>query len=179
MGHNIKTMNRFILGIGAFILTFGFSFSLVGVLFGFPKLNLSHSHGARSESAKIQSVLDRDIYFGEKRRNDELRLALENRSKGISLAESQRSAEFVGIVDTYVASASSIRVDGTPADFAYAWTKHMAAWNAHLRLLKSADRSESGTRSLDENSDEISATYYQVLRIAKRYGVPMRQRYYR
>ncbi len=170
-------MNRFILGIGAFILTFGISTSLVGLFFGFPKLDPSHSHSAKS--SKIMRVLDRDIDYGERRRNDVLRLALKNKAEGLTYADTEMSEEFAVITTRYVDDMSAIDTSGTPADFAYAWNEHVAAWNEHEKHLRSMHNPDSGPNHHRVETDRISETYFQVLRIAKRYGVPMKARYYR
>lgn len=171
-------MNRSILGIGAFILTFGISTSLVGLFFGFPKLDPSHSHDHGAKT-KIMRVLDRDINYGELRRNDVVRLARENQAKGITIEETQLTGEFAVITERYVEDLSAINTSGTPADFAYAWNEHVAAWNARVKFLKSVNDHKGETPVLSEDEDRISDTYFQALRIAKRYGAPMRARYFR
>jgi hypothetical protein len=145
-------MNRYTYGILTFFITFGLSFSLVGLLFGFPQVNLETRHTFNpSARAKIISVIEQDMRNGDPRRLVERRIARKNVSNSTTKAEVMEAGQI------YAAASSSIDVSGTPADFQYAWNRHMKAWR--------------------ENSADINPTWLQVLRIARRYGVPIKRRY--
>ena len=147
-------MNRYTYGILTFFVTFGLSFSLVGLLFGFPQMNLETRRSFNpSARAKIINVIEQDMRNGDPRRLVERRIARSNVSNG------ETKAELLEALEIYATASSSIDVSGTPADFQYAWKKHMKAWR--------------------ENSADINPTWHQVLRIARRYGVPIKRRYMR
>ncbi|MDH3493065.1 MAG: hypothetical protein OEM82_05905 [Acidobacteriota bacterium] len=174
-------MNRFVIGIITFFLTFGISTSLVGLLFGFPEVGRSYSassHAARN----IQRVLDADVRNGESRRLSEVKLyRLMKRMTKHGKMPAVDGEEFVNrhqsIISAYTDKSSSIDVSHTPADFQYAWKKHMDAWSAEVESTR--NRSFGDVFGAKDEPSEINATWMQVLRIAKRYGVPIRSRYMR
>ena len=175
-------MNRFTIGIITFFLTFGFSTALVGLLFGFPEVNLSQS--ATSQAGRnIQNVLDRDVRYGEARRRSAtilIRGMKRVASRQGTITEDQ-GVEFVReysrIVETYSDLSSGIDASNTPADFQYAWKQHMDAWA--LEAKEASMRRFGDEVNTDEDSSEINSTWRQVLRIAERYGVPIKARYRR
>lgn len=159
-------MNRSFIGFLTFFLTFGISFSLVGLLVGFQKMRHNHPHHARSQdSATIASVLDRDDQFGIEQNLDMKRLAQELTPVERS-SISNSDPRVVKLTYRYVSRASSIDAGNTPEDFQYAWNVHIQAWKAHSEALKKADEVE-----MKRTDAAISETWQQVLRIAERYGV--------
>ena len=165
-------MVKVVSGIAAFVLTFGFSLSLVGLLFGFTSLV---SPFVEPESARgISSFLSQDVRNGQMRdlkiRKElwEHRAAAENSHEAVLPAYSESVSE-------YVAASTAMEDSALPADLRYAWRDHMEAWKKHDDLLRFAAR-----KGLDEptfaatykrTSNDIRETWEQVLRIAERYEV--------
>lgn len=172
-------MKRTIFGIITFFLTFGISFSLVGLLFGFPEIG--HSHSAHSHAARnIESVLDADMRIGDARRIAKSRLYFESKrvaQKGelSSMQKEKFVSRYGSIIGEYSDGLSAISTSHVPADFAYAWKKHVEAWNKEAK--------QSGVRGPSDSSSaetsEINTTWKQVIRIARRYGVHIKPRYMR
>lgn len=174
-------MKRITFGIIAFFLTFGISASIVGLLFGFPKVGRDRHHAHHSsEAVTIENVLDQDIRYGEFRRRSEVRLAREAGGNNQRLVIPAGTPEHARIIERYYSSMAGIDVSRTPADFKYAWKKHMEAWNGavgYTNALAAGDLETSNFKDYDPQ--EINETYYQVLRIAKRYGSHIKARYLR
>ncbi len=163
----------------AFFLTFGISTALVGLLFGFPKVSRHHHHAHHSpEALSIEYVLDRDISYGEDRRNSEVRLA---RGLGLErrLVIPVGSSDHARIVERYASKASAIDASATPPDFRYAWNRHMKAWTKFSAYTNALANREVEYSGLSDNTEEINETWGQVIRIARRYGVHIKPRYLR
>ena len=153
-------MNRFIIGIITFLLTFGISTSLVGLLFGFPELGQSHSSG-NHVVRNIQKVLDSDIRYGETRRRLEMRLSYEMKrlAKKGQIGEEQGDAfvaKHAAIIESYADQSSAIDVSHTPADFRYAWKQHMDAWSKEAK--DSSARRFGSREELAQPSSQIGST---------------------
>lgn len=166
-------MLKSITGIAAFVLTFGLSVSLVGLLFGFPEY-ASPSFEAGSDHRvrhKISAFLERDVRNGRLRDRQILRNFREQRSLG---AEPQVKDYFL-YVNEYYNDSSSMNDSYLPEDLRYAWREHMKAWRSDAELLSQAARGEITEEHFrmkkEESSQEITDTWFQVLRIAERYGV--------
>jgi len=171
-------MLKVISGIAAFVLTFGISVSLVGLLFGFssiatPSFEARDSHRVRH---KITRFLVRDVRNG-RLRDREVRRKLYERRSTESVLEESFLPEYSQATSAYVRRSSSMNDSFLPADLRYAWRKHMEAWQRHSAFLESAARGETGPDYLttyDGTQKEIEETWFQVLRIAERYGVRTR-----
>ncbi len=170
---------KIILGFIAFIITFGFSTTLVGVLFGFPQPSKADYLKTSTRSAtayKIERLLKRDVHTNGARRNN---VARRLKASGYS-EDLETNSEFRKAVLSYVRKSSSMSDAGLPRDFQYAWRNHMKAWKKQAAYLKSMemnyDIDSYATRGAD--SGEINATWDQVLRIARRYGVRIDGSYY-
>ena len=174
-------MKRITFGILAFFLTFGISVSLVGLLFGLPKVNRDHHHAGHSPGAlRIENVLDQDIRYGETRRQAEVRLAQNLGGDHHRLEIPVGSLDHAKIIGQYSSNQAEIDVSGTPSDFRYAWNRHLEAWEKFTVYSKTlAKGNTSNSRSINYDPEEINETYYQVLRIAKRYGAHIKPRYLR
>jgi len=160
-------------GLITFSITFGISFSLVGLLFGFPSLSQEfRSSFEPSSKSAIKRVIESDIRFGEKRRQAERRVVFKSKyCKGYD-----GDSKYAQVVDKYASASSKINVSKTPSDFRYAWNKHMKTWQVHAA---SAQAKANGDESALDNTKEINESWAQVLRIADRYGVPIKRRYLR
>ena len=74
-----------------------------------------------------------------------------------------------------------LEIDGKPRDFQYAWRNHWKAWNkqpAYARSFETSERFDEAYTVGNDNGREIDQTWYQVLRIAQRYGVRIDRSYY-
>ncbi len=150
---------KLILGIIAFTLTFGLSTTLVGLVFGFPKtisspkIQKSHSHSVTAR--RIKSLLIRDDRNGNMR-DRRLVNMLKQSFNDMSDSDLYQNSAYRDQIASYAARSARINDAGLPRDFQYAWRAHMKAWKKH---------------SFSNNSQEITQTWHQVLRIARRYGV--------
>jgi len=167
---------KLILGIIAFTLTFGLSTTLVGLVFGFPKTVSSPHIKLRTTShvtaRKIKSLLIRDDRIGNYRSRQILRY---QKNSGLGETEIFGSLVYSQSVSFYVSKASGINDAGLPRDFQYAWRNHMKAWRAKAGYLESrktlSDYESIFSAEYKNNDKQIQRTWYQVLRIAERYGV--------
>ncbi len=157
----------------AFILTFGVSVSLVGLLFGFDSLASRSFETGDSQSVRhrITAFLERDVRNGKIRDNKLRKYFRAQRLRG----ESATLAEYYRFNESYVDASSSMDDSFLPEDLKYAWRDHMNAWNEDKQLLADAANGEVPDELLkirsESSSRKIKETWYQVLRIAQRYGV--------
>lgn len=162
------------LSIIAFTLTFGFSFVLVGLLFGFPQSGFDYSQRSQSRTFdqtafEMQRLIIQDELNGTKRDSSVLKLDLTQQDKA-SVAKYSKQ------VDRYLIKSSSIDDSNLPDDFRAAWQNHMSAWKDYSEFLN--ERNETKVKmSNGEFSDleskfdqEISRTWYETLRIARSYN---------
>ncbi len=170
-----------ILGIIAFTLTFGLSAGLVGLLFGFPQYeakSYSHNHYNSAYKYKIKKLLKRDIRNGDVRNRRIYKLEAEGLRSPIY------KTEYSDAINEYYEASSSMNDANLPEDFKYAWREHMDAWKAQAIYVKSLqgeaveDELDTAVRNYADNTREINETWYQVLRIAERYGLDIDGSYY-
>ncbi len=164
-----------ILGIIAFTVTFGLSAGLVGLLFGFPQTQ-THSHASNvsynsAYQGKISRLLDRDVSNGDLREKAYFKF-YDGDAESLYKNDEYRQA-----VNEYYINSSSMCDSATPEDFRYAWREHMNAWKNQAEYLNTLDDNESAENYID-NTVEINRTWFQVLRIANRYGVEIPRNYY-
>lgn len=175
---------KIILGFIAFLLTFGVSSTLVGLIFGFPQeTKAPQVYQLRADSSttrRIESLIKRDVRNGESRH----RLAAEAYSELKNDETLYADAKYRLTVLQYVDTSSGMSDAGLPTDFQYAWREHMNAWKKQAAFVKTKDYA-TGEFNVDsenvyaDNTSEINKTWYQVLRIAQRYGVEIDENYYR
>ncbi len=171
---------RFLSGIVAFIVTFGLSVTVVGLLFGFPKVESSSqvykvSNYNSSAKYKIRNLIRRDVRNGYYRN---LKVRKIDGYTSMSESDLYNNSEYREAISEYVRRSSNISDAGMPEDFQYAWRNHMKAWQKQANYLNSMDYGNDYSKYSD-NTNEINQTWYQVLRIAQRYGVKIYPRYYR
>lgn len=168
-----------ILGIIAFTLTFGLSAGLVGLLFGFPQTETETKKFNSAYKYKIKSLLKRDIRNGDLRDEQIYQL----RNDGIESDSTIYREGYSNSINEYYLNSSSLDASNLPDDFRYAWKEHMDAWKVQTEYVKSLqsenyeEDADTAVRTYFDNSDEISRTWYQVLRIAQRYGVEIDSTY--
>lgn len=164
------------IGIAAFVLTFGFSVSLVGLLFGFsvPGVSTYDANNARV-SHQITNFLRSDVRNGTSRDRKIRRQLSESYSRG----EHSYLTSYAGSVENYFNASSSMNDAFMPADLRYAWREHMDAWSDHVKLLQQAESSGQNLKDCCDGAffvrykngvNKINSTWEQVLRIADRYG---------
>lgn len=141
---------KFITAIVAFSITFGFSTVLAGLL------------GENNETAqKISSLLKQDIANGQ--RMDQ------------AYHSGWSSFQYAKVVSDYVDKSQAIDDTNLPADFRTAWQAHMQAWNTHANFLsrsscmKKKMTAEEISQITTEHKYEITTTWLDVLRIARKY----------
>lgn len=166
------------LGIIAFILTFGLSVSIVGLLFGLPAANSSQFYQLQTKNTvakyKIRSIIRRDVRNGYWR-NHQIR-----KIEGfytMSDAEIYSHDTYRRAIDEYVRKSSAINDADLPEDFKYAWREHMRAWQNQSKYLQTSVAGDQYS-AYSDNTEEINQTWYQVLRIAERYGVEIIPAYF-
>lgn len=174
---------KFISGFTAFILTFVLSVSIVGLLFGFPKVENSRqfcqfrTSNSSVAKYKIKSLLRRDVV-----RNGFWRVQKIRSIEGIytmSDAERYSNDTYRQAINDYYIKSSSMDDSDLPSDFQYAWRKHMQAWQQQTAYLNSINYdSDSDYSRYADNTAEINETWFQVLRISERYGVEIPPSYY-
>lgn len=165
-------MVKVVSGIAAFVLTFGSSVVLVGLLFGFTSI-VSPSLESENPSA-ISRFLVQDVSNGRLRDRKIRREIYHQRGFSTTGVESMLPA-YSGLVSEYVALSSSMDDSVLPADLRYAWRDHMEAWKKHENLLRFAATGKLEERTFEptykRTSRDIKETWEQVLRIAERYQV--------
>jgi hypothetical protein len=169
---------RFLSGIIAFIITFGLSVTTVGLLFGFPKAETNHqvyNNYSSSAKYKIKSLITRDVRNGYYRN---LKVRKIDGYMNMSETELYNNDVYQKSINEYVRRSATISDAGLPDDFKYAWRMHMKAWKKQANYLNALEFN-SDVSSYADNTQEINETWYQVLRIAQRYGVKIHPRYYR
>jgi hypothetical protein len=141
---------KFITAIVAFSITFGFSTVLAGLL------------GENNETAqKISSLLKQDIANGYE--------------MDAVYQATPSSFQFAKAVSDYVDKSQAIDDTNLPADFRIAWQAHMQAWNTHANFLsrnscmKKKMTTEEISQITTEHKYEITTTWLDVLRIARKY----------
>lgn len=158
-------MMKFITGIVAFTLTFVFSVSLVG----FPNTEVIpfEIRGNSQIQQNISSLLRRDIRNGKKRDKK-----IDNIDSQSEKADHFR--EYKKSINEYVDKSSSMNDADLPPDFQTAWREHMKAWQDYTDFLNSAETVKTPSwlfsRLEDEYNQEISETWYEVLRVGREYG---------
>lgn len=158
-------MMKFITRIAAFTLTFVFSVALIG----FPKAEIVpfEIRGDSQTQQNVASLLRRDIGNGEQRDVKIDKIDSES-SKSVYFEEYKK------FINEYVSKSSSLNDADLPPDFQIAWRAHMQAWQDYADFLNSLETVKIPgwlfSRLEDEYDQEISRTWYEVLRVGKDYG---------
>lgn len=130
------------------LLAFGVTFALSVTIASF-----SNGQIQTSEAEKISQFIAQDVSNGRIRRKYE--------------GDPTATANYVG---------KSAKLDDSelPADFRAAWRAHLRAWRNQSYFLRNykysdADNDAVNLRINHQNSDEISATWWAVLRMARKH----------
>ncbi|MEZ5305714.1 MAG: hypothetical protein R2684_01075 [Pyrinomonadaceae bacterium] len=172
-------MNRHLAGILVFALTFGASFGLVGLIFGFPDFDvLEAPFEGMSARRNIVHVLERDVRNGDLRLRKESRLIDDFRYRTNSGGYPYDDPRYAGAISEYVRKINMIDVSHTPRDFQIVWNRHVQAWNDFDVSVSTFDANVESRKSRF-NTSEINRTWRVVLNVARKYDVPIRGRYLR
>lgn len=176
--------SKTILSVAAFIIAFGFSVFLASLFMTTPTQTIfvSSDYGTRPtscfrqryqspEAREISALLRQDISNGRERDRNLYQLKVGARTP----FGEENFDDFADVMEHYVESSSGLNANDLPPDFQAAWEKHMTVWQDYsnfLNNMKDIDvNSSEGILRLDNKySNEINATWYEVLRVGKRYG---------
>lgn len=166
-----------VLSIIAFLAAFGISVALTprpakSTFTPYVKTGCAESENAR----KITNLLEQDIANGRVR---------DRKLDGYDDLEVNRTSRFTifaSAIDGYTDASENIDDADLPGDFKMAWRRHMKAWRTHsdfLNEFKDVPRKRSGRdtgegggfsrKQYAEQNKEISDTWAEVLRIARKY----------
>lgn len=168
-----------ILSIIAFIIAFAFSAAFAGLFIAKPIIQTESlviaDYGAKRTSCwknresytadKIETFLRRDISNGNARDR-----------KAYQSDEDVRSfAQYADAMEEYTDLANNLNENDLPQDFQIAWREHVSAWNDYSEFLKNSGRAETRNieqfrRAHERYDNEISTTWYEVLRVGRTYG---------
>lgn len=168
--------SKTILSIAAFIIAFGFSVFLASVFITKPlyESGLTSHFGNNFQSAEARSIsalLRQDVSKGRERDRNLYQLKV-----GVCTPYGQPEFEnYVVIIDEYVNFSSNLDATGLPYDFRDAWERHMKVWQDYAEFLNDSrdldvDSSERILRIENKYNKEIDATWYEVVRIGRKYG---------
>lgn len=165
--------SKTILSIIAFIAAFGISVALT------PRTATSYvtpSYQPKrcTESARlITNLLEQDIANGRARD----RKMYQVRDQGISEFSAIYNVNYAAAMTDYSTASKSIETAGLPDEFVSAWQAHMKVWENYADYLKeNVDANGNIPRgrrfycASARYEQEISRTWYEVLRIAGNYG---------
>jgi hypothetical protein len=118
---------------------------------------------------KISAFLQQDVSNGTSRDAEVYHL---QRNGGFYSANSYVST-YASITSNYINQSDALDENGLPEDFQLAWLKHMSAWHKYEDFLKN-NAGSTGSRELRrldrQYNREINSTWYDVLRVSKKYG---------
>ena len=167
--NKIVMRSKAVLSIIAFLAAFGISVAVTprapkSTVAPYVKRGCAQTEGAR----KITSLLSQDIENGRVR---------DRKIDGFNDYGSSREAyldNFATTIDEYADASASIDDSDLPRDFKTAWREHMRAWEKHSDFLEAVGDSSkapgsSFSRAFSEQNKEISETWFEVLRIARKY----------
>ena len=161
---------RNILSIAAFIVAFTVSAAIASVFTPSSSTGLAQPSADRSTARNIYRFLQRDIQNGDERDRSAYGYGMERRGALASpnvIIRAQAVAE-------YSEASGAMNYESLPQDFQLAWLKHMRAWHNYSDFLQKARTermSYDDVRRLENQYNrEINQTWFEVLRIAQRYG---------
>ena len=157
---------KHITALVAFFATFVFS---VGLALYFTPIDsnrvkaLNLFNNDKQISRRIGNVLRQDISNGVQRQNN------------------YGEMDNAQLITEYANKSAQIDVENLPADFQNAWFKHMNAWHNYADFMQDMENPKLRnnydevqiSQMAGEHNSKINTTWYQVLRIAKKYGTPI------
>lgn len=167
--NKIVMRSKEVLSIIAFFLAFGISVAVT------PRQSntsvapyVKRSCTATATARKITNLLTEDIENGRAR---------ERRIKDFAAGDEDYSplgrkayfANYSGATDDYANESAGIDDRDLPGDFQSAWRAHMRAWRNQADFLNQGSE-EFSRKEYYRNSREISETWYEVLRTARKYN---------
>ncbi|HZH34232.1 MAG TPA: hypothetical protein VEX64_05290 [Pyrinomonadaceae bacterium] len=123
---------------------------------------------------KILKLLRQDIKNGLERRSKLSHM------EDVDFSTAALLNDYAEATAEYAYKSSSIDETGIPADFQFAWRRHMKAWRDYADFLdETRNLSENQRREMDldemdfEKSLEINQSWREVLRTARKYGASL------
>ena len=172
-----------ILSIVAFVAAFGLSVAFASLFISPNNYRYSSTSylkaGQNSATAEAITAFILEDYVNGYTRNEKIYdLRVSNPSDVNSVA----FADFAEAIEGYVDDSSSMNANDLPDDFQAAWREHMNAWRDSSNFLnQSADISGRTACSLRKfkatdklHNQQITRTWYEVLRIGRSYGADVR-----
>ncbi len=87
---------------------------------------------------------------------------------------SSHQSSLAASTEYYVSASESLSYQDLPTDFQTAWQNHMRAWRNQVDLYNTFEddfsQDEETLKMSARNTEEINRTWWEVLRIAKKYG---------
>lgn len=144
-----------ILSLIAFFAAFAVSTSLVGLTFD------------SVTAERVSTFIEQDVQNGTYRDMEVYRLNTNSNSSASDMLA------YTAFTADYVNKSGSMDESALPQDFQLAWLKHMRAWHNFEDLLKNNQNSSDSYQFKQlyrEYNNEITVTWYEVLRVSKKYG---------
>jgi hypothetical protein len=174
---------RSIISIIAFVAAFALSSSLALLLHGKPayqsRLSVTSCGHHRAVAPEFNSRLQREIseFIQQDIDNGRTRQDRVTQGDDFNLSSADSLAEYAGAVKEYVAASGRLDDSALPREFQTAWRAHLKAWQVHSEFLNNFKKRGQGFSTANsgdlklyaEQSDEISATWHEVKRIAASY----------
>jgi hypothetical protein len=168
--NKIVMRSKAVFSIIAFLAAFGISVAVTprasnSIVAPYVKRSCAETATAR----KITNLLSQDIDNGRLRDEKINSFGRDDMSRRAYLVN------FTIVINQYADASASIDDSDLPRDFKAAWRDHMRAWQKHSSFLERV--SDSSARVPDSNfslafteqNKEISETWFEVLRIARKY----------
>lgn len=175
MDNRIVMKTKLITALLAFSTTFGSTVAVSSFFKTETSAEVSYSQQVdRATRRKILRLLQQDIANGTERDRQVWKLDDSARPP----KSSENLNEYAKIIENYVDASASLDDSDLPAEFQTAWRSHMKIWREHsnfLAQLKNQEKREKiGAKTEAElyalQDAEITATWYETLRIAHGHG---------
>ena len=174
-----------ILSIAAFIIAFAFSAAFASLFITTPMPATQNyvvtGHGAgrtscwknsrsNATAGKIEDFLRRDVSNGNARDRKSYRLG-----KNFDSPLNASFPRYNAIIEEYAGTMTDLDESQLPQDFQNAWREHVSAWSDYSEFLNNSAKAgatnvEHFDRARNRYDDEISSTWYEVLRVGRAYG---------
>lgn len=184
--------NKFVMRIKTILslLVFSATFILSVSLVGLPQNNfysrLSQAKRAEQNRQNIRMLLWQDINNGRLR--NQMMMSLDGIDQDFQ--SSYTVNQIAEATEEYVDASQSMDSSDLPADFQEAWQAHMSAWRENANYLNEINATAKmypvnkvdnrkingylfklGSETYRNHEAEINRTWYEVLRVGRKYGV--------
>jgi hypothetical protein len=162
-----------VLSIIAFVTAFAVSVAVTPQTVRQTSPSSYYSKRCSETARKITNLLERDIANGQARDRKMNRVLEQDASVGSPIY----NLHYTAAVTAYTKESLAIDTADLPNEFKSAWREHMNAWQKHSDFLNENVgldgrilRERGFYRTSDAHIREISETWYEVLRIARKHG---------